>query len=669
LNFDVLRIGPHVTALPVVHGSGDFAWEVRRWMLACDFDCLAVPLPPSFQAAVCRGVIRLPHPMMVIQPDCLPDETPGFASLEFSADTADLADLADSAGANFGEDDIERILESMRENFSQTGGKQAASDPRDRSRISYVPVDPCQPVIAAIRVALGDHLPIQFIDQETSSFENYSGNVPDAYALKRLPIERYAAAVIPSLQAPESPQWRSRIQTMAWNLRQLSVDYKQILFVVGIQEWPWVRQAFFDRELTRPDPEKVHPVQLSQLTNNSLYFFLGELPFITSLYEKARSEMGDEANLNIDGVKELLVSARDSYRQEYRNRARKITPKLLSQILKYTRNLSLIENRFTPQLVDIVTASQQIAGDGYALQVLEQAKKYDHLAGDLDFPTVSMSLNRVMLENGMICTPVSRLPGPPLIWKDLQLIPRPDRKQIQDWQMTWNPHQQCSWPPEDELIENFRQTVFERAKEMLGADLVQTEKFTTSIRDGIDIRETVRHWYDNEIHVKILPPTRGTLDVAVILFDSPADPRDYPWRTTWFAEHPNESTLAFYGTDFSQQPVGPGICLATYGGVLFIFPPVQIPDIWHDPRLDFASTMEERLLAAACLYSQSPQIALVSSAPPGIAWRQLAKKFKKSWIHLPLGRFSDSTVQQLRMVHVLNGQHIRSYAANFIRRV
>ena len=52
-----------------------------------------------------------------------------------------------------------------------------------------------------------------------------------------------------------------------------------------------------------------------------------------------------------------------------------------------------------------------------------------------------------------------------------------------------------------------------------------------------------------------------------------------------------------------------------------------------------------------------------------MAWRQLAKKFKKKWVHIPLSRFSDSTVQQLRMVHVLNGKDVRSYAADFIRKV
>ena len=49
-------------------------------------------------------------------------------------------------------------------------------------------------------------------------------------------------------------------------------------------------------------------------------------------------------------------------------------------------------------------------------------------------------------------------------------------------------------------------------------------------------------------------------------------------------------------------------------------------------------------------------------------WRRLAKRFRKKFVHLPLSRFADSTVAQLRMVHVLNGQEIRSYAAEFIRK-
>ena len=154
-----------------------------------------------------------------------------------------------------------------------------------------------------------------------------------------------------------------------------------------------------------------------------------------------------------------------------------------------------------------------------------------------------------------------------------------------------------------------------------------------------------------------------------MLFDSPADPRDYPWRTTWYAEHEQESTMSFFATDFRQELVGPGIGLATYGGALFLYPPVSIPDIWTDPRLDFTETLEERLLAGACMHSECRHIALVSSLPPGAGWRRLARRFGRKWVHLPLARCSDSTVGQLRLVHVLNGHQVRSYASYFVRKI
>ena len=203
---------------------------------------------------------------------------------------------------------------------------------------------------------------------------------------------------------------------------------------------------------------------------------------------------------------------------------------------------------------------------------------------------------------------------------------------------------------------------------MLGADLIRSEKFSTSLKDGLDIRETLRNWHTGELYVKIVPPTRGTLDCVLMLFDSPADPREYPWRITWMAEHHDESTLALFATDFRSEMVGPGIGSAIYGGAMFLFPPRPIPEVWTDQQFDFTDTLEERLLAAACVYSQCRHIAVLSESAPGAGWRRLAKKYGKKLLHVPLNRFSQETIQQLRIVHVLNGKQVRSFAAHFIRK-
>jgi hypothetical protein len=234
--------------------------------------------------------------------------------------------------------------------------------------------------------------------------------------------------------------------------------------------------------------------------------------------------------------------------------------------------------------------------------------------------------------------------------------------------MQWNPYSQCSWPPEDVAIERFRTHVKDTALALLGNDLARTEKFSTSLKDGLDLRETLRNWHTGELYVKIFPPVRGNLDCVVMLFDAPADPRDYPWRITWHAENHDESTLSFFATDFMKETVGPGIALSTYGGAMFLFPPRPIRDIWRDRRFDFTDTLEERLIAAGCFYSRERHVALLSAAPPGPGIRRLAKKYRRKLVHIPLSRFSQATIQQLRMFHVLNGRQIRSFAAHFIRR-
>ena len=566
----VLQFSPRITCLPVIHGSGEFALAVRRLMLERAFDCVAVPLPPSFQSPVERGIELLPTPTMACQREM---QWGGRAWV-----------------GGFEEEDED---EDERE------------DEDESPACSYVPIDPCQPVIAALRAAMAEHIPRALIDLETARFVPSTAVLPDAYALKQVAAERFAAAVLPAIERPQHEQHEQRVVHMAARLRELEQKHQSILLVCSLLDWPWIREAYVNGTPSTAEDDAVEDTELFQPDERTLIFLLGELPFITGLYERARAELEDDENLSIDGVKELLLTARERYKADLARRARKITPHTLRQCLKYIRNLSLLEKRFTPDLYTLIMAAKQTAGDQFALHVAETARDYPYTESR-GLPVITLGVDRGRLADGEVVRLKSRLPGPPVTWRSLQLQRRPDRTERREWRMRWNPYSQCSWPPEDQAIENFRAHVFDRARAVLGEDLARTEPFTTSVLDGIDIRDTLRHWYEEKIYVKVLPPSRGKLDCVVMLFDAPADPREYPWRTTWYAEHEEESTLAFYATDFSRDLVGPGIALAAYGGALFLFPPIHIADIWRDKRLDFTETLEERLLAAACTYSSLP---------------------------------------------------------------
>ena len=84
---------------------------------------------------------------------------------------------------------------------------------------SYVPIDPCQGVIAAIRVALGERIARAFIDLETPRFVSITRSFPDPYALKRVSLERFAAAVLAAVPPPVPGQNADRIAWMAHRLR------------------------------------------------------------------------------------------------------------------------------------------------------------------------------------------------------------------------------------------------------------------------------------------------------------------------------------------------------------------------------------------------------------------------------------------------------------------
>ncbi len=660
MNFDdepktpeLLRLGGSISVLPAIHGSGQFAMTVRRWLLEYDFDCVAIPLPESFRRGVEESVLELPRPSIVIQ-----EASPQYGQSEDGPQSW--------GGTSWGEEEEE------------------ASDSGELPPASYVPVDPCQPVVMAIRAAMGEHIPRAFIDLETDPFLPFATVMPDPFAVRHVSVDKFAAAVLPSIMRPPDQQTRARIVHMAWKLSQLEQKYKRILFVTSVLHWPWIREAYTQQfapgkssksestaELDLPEHDLTQEPERYAIKNRTAMFLFGELPFITGLYERARSELEDDQNLQIDGVKELLLAARDSYKKELGRRARRVTPLHLSKCLQYIRNLSLIHRRMTPDLITIVTAAQQILGDQYALHVAERANEYPYPSGEgeqLGLREVTLGIDQARLPDGELVSMVNRLPGPPIMWSTLKLQRRPSDPEKEKWQYRWNPYTQCSYPPEDARIEDFRTRVFDRAKAIMGNDLARTEKFTTSVMDGIDIRDTLRHWYEKQIYVKVNPPSRGKLDACVMLFDSPADPRDYPWRTTWFAEHKDESTLSLFATNFQDEMVGPGIGLSVYGGAMFLYPPVAIPDIWTDPRLDYTETLEERLIAAACLHSKGRQIALLSGYPPGRGFKRLARRHKKQLVHVPLASFSDEQVQQMRMVHVLNGSEVRSYAEEFIRK-
>ena len=213
----VFQLSPRVTLLPIRHGSGDVAQEVREYLLSEKVDCVAVPLPPSVEDSVEAAISHLPYIQLVLLPEIEQETT-----------------------------------------------------------YSYIPIDPCQAVIMGIRVALNEDIARAYIDREVSIYEPSAYPTADPYALKKVSLAAYGAAMLPSIPAPtpDTQRWQ-RMAWMAFRLHELELYYESILCLCPLEDWPWIRMAYQNRTpYEGPDKLQGRPEQFS-VHAESLYFVLG----------------------------------------------------------------------------------------------------------------------------------------------------------------------------------------------------------------------------------------------------------------------------------------------------------------------------------------------------------------------------------------------------------
>ena len=95
-------------------------------------------------------------------------------------------------------------------------------------------------------------------------------------------------------------------------------------------------------------------------------------------------------------------------------------------------------------------------------------------------------------------------------------------------------------------------------------------------------------------------------------------------------------------------------------------PPRRMYDVWQDPDYEFAESKSERLLLAGLDYSIYHYVVYVAQKPPRSIFRNIAARFARTIIYIPIGQLSPVTMKKLRVVHVLDGYDKRESAKDYI---
>ena len=356
---------------------------------------------------------------------------------------------------------------------------------------------------------------------------------------------------------------------------------------------------------------------------------------------------------------------REAEKEYIKNTGDKVAHWQRRMIARFTRNLAPISGDLVASVYDLAVAARSVVDDNYGWEVWQMANRY--LAQKA---TQRFARDRASIERSEIWINTKklrirrRLPRPKQRLKPRGLKPRKKEKFAGEWARQTNGTAICSYPPEDLVIEDYGRFLKQKAKACCRRS-ARGEPFTTSILDGIDIRETIRNWHQAQDLRAAADRLAGEVGAAVVIFDEDRDDR-YQYLTTWLGEHQNESDMAFYSTYPFEHLVGPGIGRAEYGGLLMTLPPRRLFDVWSDPDYDFAQNKPERLLmAGAGLFGQR-FVVYVAAKPPRSIFRSIAAHLNRRILYVPIGALNPTQMKKLRVVHVLDSYERRDEAKDYI---
>ncbi len=645
--------------LPVFHQKIEFVKLVRKAFFKVFPDVIAVELPDNIKNEILEAVERLPYLSLI-----------GYA------------------------------------------------DTLNTEKLNFVPVDPGDSIIEAIRVGLEQNVPLEFIDLSVTDYLPENMSLPDDYALNKIGLNSFYSQISKhfretidkeknklrnlvdfqdflekekNLQAHYSSKEKDilREMYMASNLRKMMPIYHRILFIVGMAHWEDIKY-FLEHPQRLEDvnidliPHKY--IKIFNVRGRDARFLLRELPYHTYRWVKFKENFSEghsntfqtPEQLNTlmssfdknEQIKEIYLSAKDEYEEEFKEF---VSIHQLKTLFQYTRNYTITEDQLLPNLFQLLISSKNTVDDDFAWKVLDKATYFPFNDDSDSYDTMKISMEGGYDPNGRYIKLQRRNPYYSHDPKTIPLDERPEEKYPGEWRDEWEKGNQrtVSYPPEDIIEENYFAYIRKRSLDKLKEARIKIEEFQSSLKDGIAVKETIRKWgINNKIYVKNEQQIQGKVDTILVIFDEDEGKKEkYPFKLTWWAEHDKESNMSFYSTNPGDYLIGPGISHVEIGGLLSIFPPIYLPPVfqeYNDYNYRDTNNKAERLLKAGIIYSQEKYIIYVAQTPPRKYFYSLAGIKHRTIIHIPIDNFSHESLKTIKHLHILAGKEKRKIAHKYI---
>ena len=570
---------------------------------------------------------------------------------------------------------------------------------RDKQKY-YILIEPTDSFAEAVRFALDNNKKIAFIDSDAISYYENDDPYYESFFIEKESWEDFFNKY-KNYKFKKVKQDNLREKTMAYNLKKLSKYDEKIVAVVGMSHYKGIIENL-DNDIVSIFASYTPSPKLFSIAPHDLGSLLSDYPLLNWFYENFRLnnrfKIGENNKIKkIKAIFGIIEGKKGNYEERYKEIVEELynneildnsflkfedydrrkllykifkeTSKLykvrykeefyswqLKNMVKFARNISILNGKILPSYFTILESAKANIDDNYTWELMQILGYYSYQPEESHLPQID--INELKNFSSMFIRKREKRPAKNLMKR------RKKQKKDEDWSKKFDRGSMCSHQPEDIIIEDFADFIKLRAKRHLLSELIKSEKFSTSFFEGIDIKETIRK--QDGIYVKKYEKLQGEIGNVVFIFDTDPEDKKYKYKMTWLGEHDQESDMSFYSTEIGDDIIGPGISRCEYGGFMLSYPPGRLYDVWGDPDYSFFKDKEDKLLLAAIDYSQKRYVVYVAKKPPKSKIVSWGKRNGIDVVYIPIGALSKSTLNKIKIFHVLAGHDVREDAGDYI---
>lgn len=403
-----------------------------------------------------------------------------------------------------------------------------------------VPCVPGDSILEAYRLATAQKIPTFCVDLDfTGAIHRPGVLLPSsefAPRVGRLFLEATDALLEQAGQAAESDVAREAF--MAAQLAELMQKYPSVLWVGGIGHWSRIVQRLGSRDFTSPQADIVqsHVIRRARLAPTALHRMTGRIPFLLTRYAKTPDRYDESEAIRALGLAACRSKALVSLCIEGRKGdAEDELPESaaasadVARMLLFARNLAASSGmREMPDLGELLTAASATMGNRYAGRLYQIAMRERLTAMSRDLSALTYEneggMQGYRLDGQWLnAAPYWEPPGGTgRMWVVQQVDAAKKMREPYANVSSAKEGEQMAWvayPSDETAYESFVRYILEHAS-LPDSQESKSLPFQTGLRDGVDVRNTIRHWKDGTVYVREQANAQLRITNAVIDFTS-----------------------------------------------------------------------------------------------------------------------------------------------------